>query len=87
MESYTTSKHTSSTNVMVRPWKAGNYLSNSSWSVFILLGWRFVFGIIIKRGGREPRIVRCHRDSGNNKVASLLRLLRAKVSDHHGLAK
>ena len=25
-----------------------------NWSVFVLLGWRFVFGIIIKRDGREP---------------------------------
>ena len=58
-----------------------------NWSVFVLLGWRFVFGIIIKRDGREPRIVRCHHDSGNNKAASLLRLPRAKVSNHHGLAK
>ena len=58
-----------------------------NWSVFVLLGWRFVFGIIIKRDGREPRIVRCHHDSGNNKAASLLRLLSSKVSNHHGLAK
>ena len=36
------------------------------------------------RDGREPRIVRCHHDSGNNKAAFLLRLLRAKVSNHHG---
>ena len=56
-------------------------------SVFVLLGWRFVFGIIIKRDGREPRIGTCHHDSGNNKAASLLRLLRSKESNHHGLAK
>ena len=24
------------------------------WSVFVLSGWRFVFGIIMKRDGREP---------------------------------
>ena len=58
-----------------------------NWSVFVLLGWRFVFGIIIKRDGREPRIIRCHHDSGSNKAASLLRLLRSKVSNYHGLAK
>ena len=58
-----------------------------NWSVFVLLGWRFVFGIIIKRDGREPRIVRCHHDSGNNKAASLLCLQRSKVSNRHGLAK
>ena len=25
-----------------------------NWSVFVLLGWRFAFGLIIKRDGREP---------------------------------
>ena len=25
-----------------------------SWSVFVLVGWRLVFGIIMKRDGREP---------------------------------
>ena len=25
-----------------------------NWSVFVLLGWRFVFGIIMKRDGRAP---------------------------------
>ena len=25
-----------------------------NWSVFVILGWRFVFGIIMKRDGREP---------------------------------
>ena len=25
-----------------------------NWSVFVLLGWRFVLGIIMKRDGREP---------------------------------
>ena len=60
--------------VMVRPWKAGNITSEiGNWSVFVLLGWRFVFGIIIKRDGRD-RIVRCHHDSGNNKAVFLLRL-------------
>ena len=45
-----------------------------NWSVFVSVGWRFVFGIIIKRDGREPRIVGCHHDSGINKAASLRRL-------------
>ena len=58
-----------------------------NWSVFILLGWRFVFGIINKIDLREPHIVRYHHDSENNKAASLLRLLRSKVSNHHGRAK
>ena len=25
-----------------------------NWSVFVLLGWRFVFGIIIERDGESP---------------------------------
>ena len=39
--------------VMVRPWEAGNYLRNRELVRFVLLGWRFVFGIITKRDGRE----------------------------------
>ena len=46
-----------------------------NWSVFVLFGWRFVFGIIVKWDRREiPRTVRCYRESGNNKAVSLLRL-------------
>ena len=41
----------------------------------------------MKRDGREPHIVRCHHDSGTNKAASLLRLLRFEVSTRQGLAK
>ena len=60
-----------------------------NWSVFVLLGWRLVFGVIMKIDGREPHIVRYHHDSGNNKAASLLlrvRLMRLKVTNHQGLA-
>ena len=40
-------------SVMVRPWPViTSEIGN--WSVFVLLGWRFVFGSIIKRDGREP---------------------------------
>ena len=42
--------------VMVRPWKAGIYPKISNWSVFVLFGWRLVFGIIMKWDGREPHI-------------------------------
>ena len=73
-------------SVMVRPWKAGNYLRMGNWSVFVLLEWRFVFGIIMKREARA-HIVRCHHHSGNNIAASLLRLLRFIVSNRHGLVK
>ena len=41
--------------VMVRPWKADNYLKISNWSVFVLLVWCFVFGIIIRwEEGERP---------------------------------
>ena len=47
-----------------------------NWPVFVLLGWRFVFGISIKWDGREPHVLRCHRGSGGiTKAVSLLRLL------------
>ena len=36
---------------MVRPWKAYNFLKVGNWSVFVLFGWRFVFGIIIRWEG------------------------------------
>ena len=58
-----------------------------NWSAFVVLGWRFVFGIIIERDGRQPRIVRRHHDSENNIAASLLRLLTAKVRNNDRLAK
>ena len=46
-----------------------------NWSVFVLLGWRFVLGIIMKWDGREPYIVRCHHGSrGINKADFILRL-------------
>ena len=38
-----------------------------NWSVFVLLRWRFVFGIIMKREARA-HIVRCHHDSGKIKL-------------------
>ena len=42
-----------------------------NWSVFVLLGWRFAFGIIMKlRRARAPRL-RYHHDSGINKAAFL----------------
>ena len=45
------------------------------WFIFVLLGWRFVFGIIMKWDGREPHIVRCHHGSGGiNEAVPLLRL-------------
>ena len=58
-----------------------------NWSVFALLGRRFVFGIMMKRNGREPHIVKCQHASGNIEAASLLYLLRFKVSNRQGLAK
>ena len=40
---------------MVRPLKTGNYIKIGNLFVFVLFGWRFVFGIIMMRWeGREP---------------------------------
>ena len=65
---------------MVRPWKADKYFKICNWSVFVLFGWRFVLGIIMRWDGKSVPS-RCHRDSGINKAASLLILSYAKVSD------
>ena len=51
--------------VMVRPWKAGNYLLNRSLVRFRIIRMAFVFGIIIKKETGESRIVRCHHDTGS----------------------
>ena len=53
---------------MVWTWNAGNYLNIvGNWYVFVLFGWRFVFGIIVKMARvREPFRCRCHHDSGVN---------------------
>ena len=51
---------------MARPWEVGNYLEMGNFSVFVLLGWRFVFGIINRCGinrkweGCDPFLFRCH---------------------------
>ena len=57
------------------------------WSIFVLFGWRFVFGIIMKRDGREPTSQMPSRLWGIIKAASLLRLLSFKMSNRLGLAK
>ena len=41
---------------MVRPLKAGNYLKIGNWSVFVLFGWRFVFGIVMRWKGESPSL-------------------------------
>ena len=38
---------------MVRPLKVGNYLEIGNWFVFVLFGWRLVFGIIMGWEGRD----------------------------------
>ena len=45
---------------MVRPRKAVNYLKIGNWSIFVLFGWRSVFGIIT--GWEGP--FRCHATVG-----------------------
>ena len=66
---------------MVRPLKAGSYLKIRNCSVFVLFGWRFVFGIIMRLEGREPSHSDAITTLGNNKAASLLLLSFAKVND------
>ena len=34
--------------------EAGNYLKIGNWSVFVLFGWRFVFGIVRDGNGESP---------------------------------
>ena len=67
--------------------KAGNYLRNRKLFRFRIIRMAFCIRDYHKKETGESRIVRCHHDSGNNKADSLLRLLRSKVSNHHGLAK
>ena len=55
---------------MVQPLKA----------VFVLFGWRFVIGIIVRWEGREPFPSDAITTLGNNKAASLQLLSFAKVS-------
>ena len=44
-----------------------------NWSVFVFLGWHFVFEIIIKRDGREPT------SSGAIKTLGMVKLLLSYV--------
>ena len=67
-------------SVMVRPWKAGNYLRNRSLVRFRILRMAFCIRDYHETRRARAHIVRCHHDSGNNKAASLLRILRFKVS-------
>ena len=39
---------------MVRPLKAGYSLKIGNWSVFVLFGWRFEFGTVMRWKGRQP---------------------------------
>ena len=58
-----------------------------NWPVFVLLGRRFVFGIMMKSDGRKPHIVRCHHGSGGiNEAVSLPRLSSEESEEHQGLA-
>ena len=65
---------------MLRPRKAGNYPKIGHWPVFVLFGWRFVFGITMRWEGREPFPFRYH-DCGISKAAFLLLLSFATVSN------
>ena len=74
-------------SVMVRPWNAGNYLR--TWKLVRFRHIKLAFCIWDYHETRRARahIARCHHGSGNNNAASLLRLLRFKVSNRQGLAK
>ena len=72
---------------MVRPWKAGNYLRNRLLVRFRIIRMAFCIRDYHETRRARAHIVRCHHDSGNNKAAAPLRLLRFKVSNRHGLAK
>ena len=65
---------------MARPLKAGNYLKMGNLSVFVLFGWRFVYGIIMRWEG-QPFLSDAITTLGNNKAASLLLLSVVKVSN------
>ena len=77
--------HHSSSSVMVLLWMAGNYLAFRELVRFVLFGWRFVFGIIMRWEGRwadgkgvEHSPSCCHRDPGIYKAVFLLLLSYAK---------
>ena len=72
---------------MVRPWKAGHCIKNTKLVRFRIIRMAFCSRDSHETRRARARIVRCHHDSGNNKAASLLRLLSFKVSNRHGLAK
>ena len=65
--------------------KAGNYLKIGNWSVFILFGRRFVFGINMRWERREPFPSDAITTLGNNKADSLLLLSFANVSYTKGM--
>ena len=53
---------------MVRPLTVGNYLKVGNWSVFVLFGGCFVFGIIMRWEGQEPFSFRRHNESWIKKL-------------------
>ena len=59
-------------SVMIRTCKPGNYLKIDGVSVFILLGWRFVFGINMTWERRDPFLFNVITTRGINKAAPQL---------------
>ena len=70
---------------MVPPWKAGNYPKIDNSLFFVLFGWRFVFGIIMRWEGRAPFPSYAITTLGNSKADSLLLLSFANVSYTKGM--
>ena len=70
---------------MVWTLKAGNHLKIGNSSVFVLFGWRFVFGMIMRWEGRAPFPSYAITTLGNSKADSLLLLSFANVSYTKGM--
>ena len=73
--------------VMVRPWKGGNYLRNRSLVRFRIINMAFCIRDYHEMRRARAHIIRFHHNSENKKAASLLRLVRFKVSNRQRLAK
>ena len=73
-------------HVMVRPWKAGNYLRNRYLARFRIIRMALVFGIIIKETRESPASSDAITTLGLIKLF-LYYVCEIKVSNHHGLAK
>ena len=65
---------------MVPPFKAGDYLIIGNWSIDVLIGSRFVFGIIMRWEWREPFLSGAINTLENNNNNNAYFLSFAKVA-------